>query len=66
MISTLFIIEYIMAIPGITQFMLNNGPTTPDVVTVSVLLMFVPFYIIFTAISFTINFRLGRNEEEAA
>jgi peptide/nickel transport system permease protein len=66
MISTLFIIEYIMAIPGITKFMLNNGPTTPDVVTVSVLLMFVPFYIIFTAISYTINFRLGRNEEEAA
>lgn len=66
MISTLFIVEYIMAIPGITKFMLNNGPTTPDVVTVSVLLMFVPFYIIFTAISYTINLKLGRNEEEAA
>jgi peptide/nickel transport system permease protein len=66
LISTLFIVEYIMAIPGITQFMLNNGPTTPDVITVSVLLMFVPFYIIFTAISYTLNLKLGRNEEEVA
>ncbi|MFD1356694.1 ABC transporter permease subunit [Fictibacillus halophilus] len=66
LLSSLFIVEYIMGIPGITKFMLDNGPTTPDVVTVSVLLMFVPFYIIFTAISYTLNHKLGRKEEEVA
>jgi ABC-type dipeptide/oligopeptide/nickel transport system permease component len=66
LLSSLFIIEYIMAIPGITTFMLNNGPTTPDVITVSILLMFTPFYILFTLTSFILNLKMGRKEEEVA
>lgn len=66
LISTLFMVETIMAIPGITDFMLDNGPTTPDVVTVSVLLMFVPFYLLFTITSYILEYKLGRKEEEVA
>jgi peptide/nickel transport system permease protein len=66
LLSSLFIVEYVMAIPGITKFMLDNGPTTPDVITVCVLLMFVPFYLMFTVISFVLQHKIGRNEEEAA
>ncbi len=66
LISTLFMVETIMAIPGITDFMLDNGPTTPDVITVSVLLMFVPFYLLFTLSSYVLEYKLGRTNEEVA
>ncbi|MED1865210.1 ABC transporter permease subunit [Fictibacillus nanhaiensis] len=66
LISTLFMVETIMAIPGITDFMLDNGPTTPDVITVSVLLMFVPFYLLFTLSSYILEYKLGRTDEEVA
>ncbi|MFG6494963.1 ABC transporter permease subunit [Fictibacillus sp. UD] len=66
LISTLFMVETIMAVPGITDFMLDNGPTTPEVITVSILLMFVPFYLLFTVTSFVLERKLGRTEEEAA
>ncbi|MBD7963627.1 ABC transporter permease subunit [Fictibacillus norfolkensis] len=66
LISTLFMVETIMAIPGITDFMLDNGPTTPEVITVSILLMFVPFYLLFTGVSYILSHKLGRTEEEVA
>jgi ABC-type dipeptide/oligopeptide/nickel transport system permease component len=65
LISSLFMVEYVMYIPGITKFMLNNGPTTPDVITVSVLLMFVPFYLLFTVLSYVLKSKIHRTEEEA-
>ncbi|MBY6037660.1 ABC transporter permease subunit [Fictibacillus nanhaiensis] len=66
LISSLFMVEYVMFIPGITKFMLNNGPTTPDVITVSILLMFVPFYLLFTLLSYVLKLKLGQKEEEVA
>ncbi|MDR7071438.1 ABC transporter permease subunit [Fictibacillus barbaricus] len=66
LISGLFMVEYVMYIPGITKFMLNNGPTTPDVITVSIMLMFLPFYILFTMISYILEKKISRTEEEVA
>ncbi|MFC7371492.1 ABC transporter permease subunit [Fictibacillus iocasae] len=65
LLSNLFIVEYILYMPGITAFMRQYGLASPDVVTIGLLMLFIPFYVIFSAISFVLYAKLGIKEADA-